>query len=184
MPKDRKPFTQLKESRRIDVDWLPEDLRTFYESREGVGSDSTSDPDVRLCKLEQLSRIKWKDLHILGDREPRDGWKDFAAIRIGAGAYGDEIVVVISAPCAPKGSIMAFGPDVAGPGGTGAGRLRESLVLSEDFDHWITRLDQDGWVEYGLGPGGIKNLPAERQKELRANFLRLNPAISWGARGD
>jgi hypothetical protein len=176
---DPAPFTVLKKSRRIDTDWMPQDLRDFYATREGVGRESTPDRLVRLCKLAEVTRIKWADLHIFGGDKPPRGWKDFSAIRLGISSFFDEIVWVLAAPSAPAGSIMTFGPDVAGPGGTGKETIEGSLVLSDDFDHWITRLARDGWTEYGLVPGSITEQPAERQKELRAHFKRLNPSITW-----
>lgn len=178
---DPTPFTLLKKSRRIDTDWVPPDLRDFYAAREGVGLESTADRLVRLCKLSEVVRIGWADLHIFGGDKPPRGWKDFSAIRLGVSCFFDEIVWVLSAPSAPAGSIMTFGPDVAGPGGTGKDAIEGSLLLSDDFDHWITRLARDGWTEYGLVPGSIKEEPAERQNEVRAHFRRLNPSITWGA---
>jgi hypothetical protein len=179
---DPTPFTLLKRSRRIDADWMPQDLRDFYASREGVGRQSTADRIVRQFKLSEVTRITWVDLrvlHLFGNEPPR-GWNEFSAILLGKSSFGDEIVWVLSAPSAPAGSIMTIGPDIAGPGGTGEDALEYSLVLSEDFDHWITRLARDGWTEYGLVPGSIDEQPAERQKELRAHFKRLNPSITWG----
>ncbi len=177
---DPTPFTLLKKSRRIGTDWMPQDLRDFYASREGVGLESTPERLVRLCKLAEVTRIKWGDLHIFGRDTPPRGWKDFTAIRLGISSFFDEIVWVLSAPSAPAGSIMTFGPDVAGPGGTGKETIEGSLVLSEDFDHWITQLARDAWTEYGLVPGSIKEQPAARQKDLRTHFRRLNPFITWG----
>jgi hypothetical protein len=174
------PFTVLKSARRVDADWMPQLLREFYATREGVGLSSTPDRIVRLCKLAELASMSWEDLHIFGERTPARGWKDFSAIRLGKSSFGDEIVWVLSAPSASAGSIMAFGPDVAGPGGTGQEAIEPSLVLAEDVHSWMSRLARDQWTEYGIVPGGIKELPAERQIELLAHFRRFNPRITWG----
>jgi hypothetical protein len=177
---DPTPFILLKKSRIINTDWMPPDLREFYATRDGVGLESTPDRLVRLCKLSEVARIGWADLHIFGGDEPPRGWQDFSAIRLGVSSFFDEIVWVLSAPSAPAGSIMTIGPDIAGPGGAGEHALDYTLVLSEDFGHWISRLSRDEWIEYGLLPGSIGDSPAERQQQLQSHFKGLNPSITWG----
>lgn len=177
---DPKPFIELKKLRRVSVDWMPGDLKEFYEAHEGLGLSSTVDSDVRLCKLREVKQITFADLDYVIGPKPSAGWKAFSAIRFAMGCFGDHICYVKSAPSAPAGSVMSFGFDVAGPGGTGDEALVNSLLLSEDFDHWIVRLERDQWIEYGLVPGGIDDLPAARKSELGAHFRRLNPRITWG----
>ena len=131
--------------------------------------------DLRLAKLNELKKLGPKDIHV----ESAAAWATFKAIRIGAGGYGDEVCYVLSAPVAPAGSIMAFGSDVAGPGGAGPAQLQGSLVLAANFESWIARLREDGWQEYGLQPGTITELPEKRAKVLKRLFRSLNPAINW-----
>jgi hypothetical protein len=111
-------------------------------------------------------------------------WQDFAGILLGVSEFGDDIIVVIKAPSAPPRSIMTFGWDVAGPGGSGEYAFQGSLVLAENFDRWIDRLAKDDWCEYGLVPGSIKALRATRQIKLRSHFTRLNPLINWDETSD
>ena len=101
MKVDPTPFTLLKSSRRIEADWLPQDLRDFYATREGVGLSSTPDRLVRLCELDEVARVRWGDLHIIGARKRRVAWENFSGIRLGRSSFGDEIVLVLSAPSAP-----------------------------------------------------------------------------------
>src|SRR5262245_15898568 len=112
---------------------MPQDLRDFYATREGIGLASTPDRPVRLCKLAEVARIGWEDLDIIVRGKRAVAWENFFAIRLGSSCFGDEIVWVLSAPSAPAGAIMTFGTDVAGPGGTGDDAIEPSLVLSEDF---------------------------------------------------
>jgi hypothetical protein len=131
--------------------------------------------DLRLAKLKELKKVGPDSIGVAS----AEAWATFQGISIGAGAYGDAVCYVLSAPVAPAGSIMAFGSDVAGPGGAGPAQLQWSLVLAANFDSWIARLREDGWQEYGLQPGAIPELPEKRAKALKRLFRSLNPAISW-----
>jgi hypothetical protein len=161
--------------------WLPDDLRQFYSTCEGVGLDSTSDRPVRLCRLNELRPVSLQDIGMFRGYEPEDSWADFSGVRIGAGCFGDEIVYILRAPLGGVGSIAAFGCDISGPGGSGEdANIPGSLVLAGDFQDWLIRLAKDEWHEYGLVAGEIDKLPDQRAAELRRHFRKLNPRITWG----
>ena len=174
---DPPPFTKLTTPRAVPQG-LPPDLAAFYQRYEGCGMDDEAEGeprDLRLAKLDELKVLRPKDLGAESVAE----WGTFKAIRIGAGAYGDSVCYVLRAPVAPAGAIMAFGMDVAGPGGAGPAALQGSLVLAANFNSWLARLREDGWQEYGLQPGTIPELPEERARSLKRLFRSLNPAIAW-----
>ena len=75
---------------------------------------------------------------------------------------------------------MAIGVDMTGPGSFGDKVSEPSLVLASNFASWLSRLEEDDWVEYGIVPGSIAELQPERQGKLRAHFLSINPKITWG----
>jgi hypothetical protein len=172
-----KPYHTLTHSR--DVENVPLMLQRFYAANDGVGIDSSADRSIRLCKLQEIARVQWSDLHIVGKHPPESGWEAFSGYRIAVSNFLDEIILVLNAPVCSSGSIITLGPDVAGPGGDGAHTLEYSLVLANDFDSWLDRLEQDQWIEYGLGPAGIADLPRPRAMVLKQHFHRLNPRISW-----
>ena len=174
-----KPFVRLKQPRFLIRPDLPADLVKFYEQNEGVGLESSPNRVVRICRLKEVTRIGWRNLHILG-REECPGWERFAGLRIGISSFFDEIVYVLDAPCCSLGAILSLGVDVAGPGGCGPAPLESSLVLAVTFPEWLRHLERMGWVEYGLVPGGILELPEPTQHELRRYYLSLNPGIAWG----
>src|SRR5262249_19706063 len=123
---DLKPFVHLAEPRAVNRSELPPDLAEFYTTHEGVGLESSPDRAVRLCKLDEVTRVGWKDLRLVGDVP--EGWEGFAAFRIGMGMFFEEIVYILDAPSCPAGSILALGRDLAGPGGAGPFSLESSLV--------------------------------------------------------
>src|SRR5262245_16335096 len=95
---DPKPFKRLPRRRKVMRPGLPSDLPQFFSVNEGVGVESSPERLVRLCRLDEVSRIKWQDLHIFGE-EVCSGWESFAAFRIGVSSFLDEIAYVISSPC-------------------------------------------------------------------------------------
>jgi hypothetical protein len=171
------PFKRLLLPRTVGVDWLPDDLRRFYGMNEGIGLEFESNAPVRLATLDELLRLTWKDLDSYGDPN-NPAWTSCDAIRLGASDYGDEICYMLNCPVASKGSIMAFG-EVAGSGGTGPHTLGGSLVLSASFDSWISRLKADGWTEFGITPGEIAMISADRIETIQQHFRSLNPKINW-----
>lgn len=173
-----KPFSELKAPRSIGRADLPADLVRFYERNEGVGLESRHKRSVRLCRLAEVKAYAWRNVPIFGS-DAIPGWEDFRGLYIGVSRYLDGIYSVRSAPCCPSGSILTFGPDVAGPGGTGDHALDGTLVLASSFDEWLTHLARCDWFEYGLGPGAIWDLPRAEQSELRAYYRALNPGIKW-----
>jgi len=178
---DPKPFVRLMTPRMVKQFGLPSDLARFYSENEGVGRESSPSRFVRLCRLDEVARIAWRDIHIFGTDEFL-GWGQFAAYRIGISAFGDEIVYVLNAPVCPAGSILTIGVDVAGPGGIGSATLEPSLVLASSFAEWLKRLETCGWSEYGLGPGDLAKLPAAEELQQRRYYQSLNPGITWGAK--
>jgi hypothetical protein len=177
---DPKPFVHLTAERTVEQLRLPPDLARFYAESEGVGLGSSQERVVRLCRLDEIARIGWRDLHIFGARKC-PGWEGFAAYRIGVSPFFDEILYVLDAPSCPTGSILTIGVDVAGPGGSGSASLEPSLVLASSFTEWLRHLAHSGWVEYGLVPGGLAELAEADQEEHRRYYHALNPGISWGA---
>ncbi|MFL5338668.1 MAG: hypothetical protein ACJ8F7_00755 [Gemmataceae bacterium] len=176
---DQKPFIRLPAPRVVEQLGLPTDLAQFYSENEGVGRESDADRIVRLCRLNEVARIGWRDVHNVGP-DDLPGWEQFAAYRIGIGLYFDEVVYVLNAPVCPAGSILTIGVDVAGPGGSGSDTLEPSLVLASSFAEWLKRLEACGWIEYGLGPGDLAKLPAAEEQQHRRYYQALNPGISWG----
>lgn len=74
--------------------------------------------------------------------------------------------------------ILALGGQLDWNGGTGPFTFQLSLVLGASFSEWLWHLEEYGWFEYGIG-FGIPDLPASRQRTLRAYYLALNPHIEW-----
>jgi len=176
-----KPFVKLRQPRFVIRPDLPGDLVKFYEEHEGVGLESSSDRVVRICLLDELSRINCQDLHVIG-KDTIPGWSEaFAAVQIGISQFFDEILYVLKAPVCAEGSILTIGVGVAGPEGSGADILEAALVLANSFTDWLQHLKRMDWVEYGLIPGEIAKLPKSMQQGLRQYYLSLNPGITWGA---
>lgn len=175
---DRKPFFPLPALRTVCRSDLPSDLVAFYTHNEGVGLATDCDRSVRLCRADEVRPVNgWQDLRRLGDCPP--GWEQFRAISVGVGTFGDAILYVLNAPSCPAGSILAIGRDVAGPGGEGPDVMESTVVLARTFTEWLLHLEQVDWVEYGLTPGDLADLPEARQREERRYYLSLNPAINW-----
>ncbi len=165
-----RPYERLPARRAVPCDW-PADLADFYATHEGVGLESTFERSVRLCRLDEVQRVTVADMqHFCGD-DP--AWASFAGFLIGSSPYLDQVVYALSAPVCLRGTIMAFGYDLAGPGGQGEAACEPSLVLAETFADWLARLEQFNGDELGFRPGAIED-PAQR-----AYFRRLNPAIAW-----
>lgn len=133
---------------------------------------------VSFCRLDQVIPVRWCDLHIFG-RHAVVGWESFSGHRIGTSICFEEIILVESSPVCAAGSIIAFGVEVAGPGGDGPNTLDGTLVLDTDFTSWLKRMAQDNWTDYGLFPGALKDVPTARATTLKQHFKRLNPKISW-----
>jgi hypothetical protein len=176
-----RPYTSLVSPRDVTHLDLPTDLARFYDEHEGVGLGCSPQQPVRLCRLQEVARIGWKDLHGIGIIDI-PAWAQFAAYRIGISSFFDEIVYVLNAPTCPNGSILTVGSDVAGPGGSGPTNalLEPSLVLASNFDEWMKRLENMNWVEHGLTPGGLTELPKSEQRKHRRYYKTLNPNINWG----
>lgn len=175
---DQRPFQRLARPRRVEIDNLPADLMAFYSENEGVGLESSPDRLVRLCQLNEVAAITWSDLHIFG-KDPVAGWESFRGLRIGVSSFFDDIVYATSSPSCSAGSILAFGVEVMGPGGTGPNRFECSLVLADAFSTWLKRLEQHNWKEYGLVPSEIQRLRSRIQREQLAYYQSLNPGIEW-----
>ncbi len=173
---DMKPFIELAEPRVVNRPELPPDLVEFYTQHEGVGLDTSTDRSVRLCRLDEVTLIRWKDSYRPSDNVP-EAWQGFAAWRIGVGAFGDEILYVLNAPSCPPGSILAIGRDLAGPGGDGPFRLESSLVLGANFQKWLTHLERWGWVEHAIG--AADRMSESLEQELFRYYLALNPHITF-----
>jgi hypothetical protein len=172
---DLKPFVQLAAPRVVNRPELPPELAEFYSGYEGVGLGSSTDRPVRLCRLEELALLRSNDLFTLEDGVP-EGWEGFAAVRVGVGMFGDQILYVIHAPSCPPGSILAIGRDLAGPGGDGPFRMASTLVLAESFPGWLAHLERWGWVEYAVA-GWVA--PPDPQAITRY-YLALNPGMNVG----
>jgi hypothetical protein len=153
-------------------------LAEFYAWHEGIGLDSDPYRTVRLCKLDEVARIRWKDLGLPGADEVPEGWEGFAAFRVGMGMFFEEIVYVLDAPSCPPGSVLAIGRDVCGPGGEGPYALESSLVLAASFPDWLAHLERWGWVESAVA--GCGDLSECQQQELRQYYLALNPGMNVG----
>jgi hypothetical protein len=167
------PYIKLDRIRGVDLSSLPRDVADFYSQNEAT-EPGDADYTILLHQLSKLRRVTKKEIIWF------DEWTKFSGIEIGRSCFGDRIVYIQCCPVAPAGSIMAFGIDVAGPGGEGDETNDHSLVLDLNLKSWLNRLARDGWIEYGIVPGAIKDLPADRQRQLRKHFLTLNPQIEWG----
>lgn len=173
------PFVPLSTPRSTDNTGLPDDLAEFYRHSEGIGLEAHPDNLIRLCTLEEVERIGWSDLHVIGGSEPEEGWEQFSGYRIGTSSFFDEIVYVLDAPSCRPGSILVIGVDIYGPGGDGPSAFECSLVLAASFEEWIDRLKQANWIELGVIPGELENLqPADRQASIRY-YQSLNPKLEW-----
>jgi hypothetical protein len=170
-----KPFVHLAAPRAVKRSELPPDLAKFYAAHEGVGLESSPDRPVRLCRLEEVARVGWNDLGLVGDAP--EGWAGLAAFRVGMGMFGDEIVYVLDAPSCPPGSILALGRDLAGPGGVGPFSLGSSLVLAASFPEWLAHLERWGWVGYAVAGW---EAPTDRQA-VKQYYLALNPDMNVGS---
>src|SRR5262245_22307286 len=106
---DPKPFVQLGAIREVNRPELPSDLAEFYARHEGIGLESSPDRTVRLCRLDEVARIGWKDLQLVTANEVPEGWEGFAAFGIGMGRFFEEIVYVLNAPSCSPGSILEIG---------------------------------------------------------------------------
>jgi hypothetical protein len=177
----QKPFLVLKQPRSVNRPDLPSDLVEFYSRHEGIGLESSPERIVRLCKLDEVRRVAWRDLYVLGASKAPPGWETFAALRVGISSFFEEIVYVLSAPSCSRGSILALGPDYAHLGGSGPNALEGSLVLASSFGEWLAHMERMSWEEYGLTPGGIADLTPEQRAEVRQYYERLNPLIEWGS---
>jgi len=175
---DLKPFVQLAAPRTVHQPELPPDLAEFYARHEGVGLESRWDRTVRLCRLDEVVRIGWKNLHTAFADEIPKAWEGFAAFRIGMGTFFEEIVYVLNAISCPSGSILEIGGLSPGPGGKGPTSLESSLVLAASFREWLIHLEHWGWVEYAVA--GIGDLPEQQQQELIRYYLSLNPGMNTG----
>jgi hypothetical protein len=123
--------------------------------------------------LEEVAFIRWKDLLTFPDDVP-EGWEGFAAVRVGLGMFGDEILYILNAPSCQAGSVLAIGRDLAGPGGHGPFRLESSLVLAQSFTEWLVHLERWGWVEYAVAGWEAPSDPQEIARYYRA----LNPYMN------
>jgi hypothetical protein len=171
---DPKPFIRLAEPRVVNRPELPPDLAEFYTWHEGIGLESPPDRTVRLCRLDEVACVGWKELVLVGDVP--EGWEPFAAFRVGMGRFFEELLYVLEAPSCSSGSILAIGGMVPGPGGEGPASLETSLVLARRFQDWLTHLEQCGWVEYAVA--GIRSVPEREQQELCRYYLALNPGMN------
>jgi hypothetical protein len=179
LPSIPMPYRRLESRRDVGSSDFPEDLRKFYAWHEGTGLDSDPERIVRLCKLAEVKTIRWADLHIFGKDKPDRGWEHFAGYRIGISSFHDEIIYVLQAPVCAAGSILALGPDVAGPGGKGPLAIEPSLVLAPNFAEWIKNLERAEGHEYGLTPGSIRELPKLQKDRLLHYYKGLNPGLRW-----
>lgn len=175
---DPKPFIKLPADRKVNRSDLPADLVHFYTSNEGRGLESSPERTIRLCLLEEVQRVGWKDLRTFGS-EMFERWQDFQGMRVGISSFFDEILYVQKAPSCGAGAILALGMDMAGPGGIGPYALEPSLVLGASFDSWLANLEMNKWVEYGFVPGSISELSKQRQNQVRQYYKALNPETRW-----
>lgn len=159
---------------------MPEPLRRFFETNEGIGVETSPDRPIRIAKLKEAGPVQWKDMHIIGTYEPPGEWKQFAGWRIGYSDTLDEIVYVIRAPGIREGSVIAMGTTPAGPGGLDRFAPEGSLVLAESFDKWIARLQQHGPDAHGLFPD--MELPENIGKEIHDEIIRMNPHSGYARR--
>ena len=176
----KNPFITLEKPRVVRRPDLPADLMEFYSKHE-------VDPKASLVYLNftPLDKVKLLGLKEIGidvDLLPdalRAEWAKFSGLLVAYDSFGDEIVYVTKAPSCAPGSIMVLGGDVSGPGGTGPLACDLTLVLAASFTKWLAHLKRWDWIDYGVIPGGIKDLPAADRDELHKYYLGLNPQITW-----
>jgi len=168
---EQKPFVALSRSRTV-ID-LPSDLASFYSQHDGIGLESSPDVSIRLCKLREIRRVDSQDILVLKDRDST-AWRAFSGLSIGIDSWFDDVVYVLSAPCCDAGTIVLFGPDVAG-----SPHLENALILASSFDQWLVNLQHNGWVEYGACPGGLVDKKAAERDAIRHYYNQLNPRLEW-----
>jgi hypothetical protein len=172
-------YYALPTPREVRTRGMPEDLRRFYRSHEGIGLETPPDRAVRLARLDEVRPVGWRDLHIVGDDEPpHQGWESFAGWRIGYSDMLDEIVYIVHAPGVPPGAVLAMGTGMTmGPGGNDANGPGSAIVVAASFDDWIRRLEQHGPLAHGLFVDD--ELPDEVAAKLHAELARLNPRSDY-----
>jgi hypothetical protein len=173
---DLMPFVRLAAPRVVDRPDLPPELAAFYTWHEGVGRDCDPDRSVRLHRLDEVTRVGWSGLGLVGGTP--SGWEGFAALWIGFGIYFQEVVYVLASPSCPPGSILVIGTDVCGPGGVGPDALESSLVLAASFPAWLTHLERWGWAEPAIATN--RGLTEREREEPRDYYLTNNPGMYLG----
>jgi hypothetical protein len=171
-------FFELVPRRVVNQPGWPADLSDFFASFEGCGLEREPTVGIRLCRLDEVLAVAYKDISVLSDAAPN--WGTFTSYRIGISPFFDDIVYVTSSPVCAPGSIMLLGPDVAGPGGEGLARHEATLVLARSLAQWIEQLKRWNGVEYGVCPGEVRKLPELQRNELQRYYRELNPHIEWG----
>jgi hypothetical protein len=166
---DQKPFVPLPTPRAVGQSDLPPDLAEFYARHDGVGRACDPDRSVRLHRLDEVTRVGWGGLGLVGDTP--EGWEGFAALRIGFGVYFEEIVYVLNAPSCPPKSILAIGTNLVGcEGGDGPFKLDGSVVLAATFLGWLTHMERWGWEEPIIA--GMGERPEQEHQELCRYYTR------------
>lgn len=174
-----KPFAQLVTPRQVNRPELPQELVQFYSTNEAIEFEGLEYGSLYLHPLRDVKRVGWAGLDLIGDCPER--WESLDCFLIGSGCHFEKIVYVVSAPCCQPGAVLALGGQLdwglVGTGSSGSD-LAWGLVLGASLYEWLRHLEEYGWWEYAIG-FDIPQLPVERQRQLRAYYLALNPSIEW-----
>jgi hypothetical protein len=168
-------YVDLAVPRSIGRTELPKEVAEFYMRHEGIGIESDPDRVIRLCRLDELARVSWEDLHLFGGSPPpHEGWASFDGFRLGYSDTLDELLYVLKAPGIPAGSVLAMGVNaMVGPAGSDVDGPNGSIVLAGSFDEWIGRLERFGSAAHGLFID--MDLPDEVAQVLFQRLAELNP---------
>ena len=168
------PFRRLSPPRHVERADLPAPLCHFYAFHEGLGTQGDEAQGFTIVPLHEVRPASY----------PADcavswpWWKGFTGLQIGFSSFADQIIYATSADPYPLGTIVAAGVDIAGPE-SHPYIPQGSLVLARSFADWLEHLESCGWNEFGLCPGGIRDLEEPLRSSLYRYYQSLNPDISW-----
>lgn len=173
------PFKPLARKRRVPTK-LPPEIAEFYASNEGH-CPVIPEYIVGLFPLKNVAvgtgRIV-PSLASIYEDEPDNPWLHAKVALLGQDSFGDDIFYARSTPARRDGGIYLVGRDVGGPK---RNKVQDSrvLCLASSFASWLEHLRANDWIDYGVVPGEIGELPRAKQTELRRYYAALNSKLDW-----
>jgi hypothetical protein len=173
------PFKPLARKRPVPST-LPPEIADFYGSNEGY-CPVMPEYIVGLFPLKNVEVGTGAIVHWLAtsyERDPENPWLRTEVVLLGRDSFGDDIFYAASSPARLDGGIYLIGPDVGGPQGSDV-QADNVLCVASSFASWLEHLRTNDWIEYGVVPGEMSNLPKAKQAELRRYYAALNPKLDW-----